>query len=199
VSNVEAEIKRANEFRDCAENLVLAKKQCPTGDRNNPLMAYWSLIFEFHRGISSLISLKLYGAAFALLRPVVEAFVRAHVVIMCTEEELKKLINDEYRTNLAIVGAQIDAAFGTDDFFETFLKSARKALHSYTHVGMLQLGRRFAGTDLTPNYSDDEIIEVIRIATSAVFIANNLVTKHLGLDEEWQKNTNLFAEWSQHP
>ena len=51
-SRVEDEIKRANEFGDRIEDLVIAKGQCPTGDRNTLLMAYWSLIFEFHRRVA---------------------------------------------------------------------------------------------------------------------------------------------------
>ena len=35
-------------------------------------MAYWSLAFEFHRAILSLIEQKFYGAAFPLLKLFVE-------------------------------------------------------------------------------------------------------------------------------
>lgn len=197
-SRVEQEIQRANRFGDEIENLVVAKGQCPTGDRNTLLIAYWSLAFDHHRGVLCLLSNKLFGSAFALVRPIVEAAVRAHVVIMGSEEDLLKLRNDEYRTNFARVGKEIDAAFGTDDFFENFLKGAKNALHSYTHAGLLQLGRRFSGTDLTPNYSEEEIIEVIRTTMSAAFLVTNLVTKHFGFEEEWRKCTELFGEWGKH-
>src|SRR6266478_8478122 len=134
---VAAEIKRANEVGDKIEELVVAKGQAPSGDRNTLLLAYWSLTFEFHRAILCLIDHKFYGAAFALVRPIVEDVVRAHVTLLCSEEALKQLHNDEYRTNLATVGKEIDAAFSTGDFFEKFLNQARKALHSYTHSGLL--------------------------------------------------------------
>jgi hypothetical protein len=196
---VAEEIKLANEFGDKIEDLVLAREQAPTGDRNTLLMAYWSLAFEFHRAILSLIDQKFYGAAFALVRPIIEAPVCAHVALMCSEEVLQRLHNDEYRTNLATVGAEIDAGFDLEGFFERFLNRARKALHSYTHAGLLQLGRRFKGTDLAANYREEEIIEVIRASTSAVFLVNNLMTKHFGFEEEWKKNTDLFDEWGKHP
>ncbi len=57
---------------------------------------------------------KFYGAAFALVRPTIEAVVRAHVVLMCSDEVSKQLRNDEYRTNLATVGMEIDAAFHSE-------------------------------------------------------------------------------------
>ncbi len=197
-NRVEEQIKTANEFGDRIEDLVIAKGECPTGDRNTPLMAYWSLVFDFHRGVLCLLSHKFFGSAFALVRPIVEAVVRTHVLIAGSEEDVRKLRNDEYRTNLNTDGQEIDTAFGTGDLFKNFLKRARKALHSYTHAGALQLGRRFSGTDLTPSYSEGEIIEVIRTSTSAVFMVNNLVTKHFGFEAEWEQNSKLFEEWGEH-
>ncbi len=33
------------------------------------------------------------------------------------------------------------------------------------------------------------------IATSAVFMVNNITLKHLGFEPEWKENNALFAEW----
>jgi predicted glycosyl hydrolase (DUF1957 family) len=38
------------------------------------------------------------------------------------------------------------------------------AMNSYTHGGMLQVGRRINGNIIEPKYDDDEIIEVLRSA-----------------------------------
>ena len=192
---LEKEIELASEFGSKVEELVVAKGQCPTGDRNTPLMAYWSLAFEFHKAILSLIANKFYGAAFALERPILEATVRAHLVTFVPDDILKKILDDEYRTNFGTVGKEIDDTFRLEGKFERFLTKAKDALHGYTHVGMHQLGRRFSGTDLVPNYSEEEITEVTRTSTSAVFMVNNTVTKYLGFEEEWKETTRLFGEW----
>jgi hypothetical protein len=52
---VDQEITRANAFGDKIENLIVARGECATGDRNTLLMAYWSLVFDFHRGVLSLL------------------------------------------------------------------------------------------------------------------------------------------------
>lgn len=195
---IEEEVKRANTFGDRIENFIVAKGQAPTGNRNTLLLAYWSLTFELHRAILSLISYGFCGAAFALVRPIIEATARAHVVLMCSEDDLKKIHADEYRTNLATIGKDIDAAFNTDQLFQNFLNGARKALHSFTHAGLLQLVRRFKGNKLIAHYEDGEIIEVIHTSTSAAFMVNNLVTKHFGFEDEWKKNTEMYAEWGKH-
>ena len=196
---ITSEIERANHFGDQIQDLVAAKRSAPTGDRNTLLMAYWSLAFELHRGILVLINHKFYGAAFALVRPIIETTVRAHITICGKAADLKKLHNDTYRTNLGRVGKEIDKAFQLGTFFQDFLKMARPALHSFTHAGLLQLGRRFKGTELVANYGEPEIIEVIRTSTSCVFMVNNLVTKHFGFEEEWNKCNSLFEEWGKHP
>lgn len=194
MSRVEDEIKRANEFGDKIQDLVVAKGQYQHEERNTLLMAYWSLIFEFHRSILCLVSHKFYGAAFALARPTIEAVVRAHVVIMGSEEDVKKLRDDEYITNFAKIGKKIDSHFQIDNLFEKFLRDAKSLLHSFTHVGKMQLDRRFSGRDLTPHFIEDEIVALIRVSCSAAFIANNLVTKCLGLEVEWAENSRLFQE-----
>jgi hypothetical protein len=192
---VEDAIKRANEFGDRIQDLVVARKECPTTDRNTLLMAYWSMVFEFHRAILCLIHNKFYGAAFALVRPILEAVIRAHVTIMGSDEDVQKLRNDEYRTNLATIGKEIDTAFRLEGLLERLLDQGRLALHSYTHAGTMQLGRRFKGTDLMPNYSEGSLIEVIQVSTSSAFMVNNLVTKYLDFEEEWQENSKLYERW----
>jgi len=117
---------------------------------------------------------------------------------MGSEEVVQEIRNDTYRTNLGTVGKEIDVFFGTNPFFQEFLALARKPLHSYTHAGLLQLGRRFAGGRLAPNYSEGEIVEAINLATSAIFMVNNIVMKHLGFNQEWERNTTLFFEWGKH-
>lgn len=193
------EVKISNEFVNKIEGLVLAKQQAPSGDRNTLLMAYWSLGFEIHRAILSLTDQKFYGAAFALVRPIIEATIRAHISLSGSDKVIKQLHDDTYQTNFGTVGKEIDTAFGLDGFFENLLKQNKNALHSYTHAGLMQLGRRFTGTDLAANYREDEIIEVIRASTSCVFMVNNLITKHFKWEDEWKQNTDMFVEWGKHP
>jgi hypothetical protein len=114
---------------------------------------------------------------------------------MGSDEDVQKLRSDEYRTNLATIGKEIDSFFHLQGLFEKLLDQGRTALHSYTHAGTMQLCRRFQGTDLTPNSSDGSLIEVIQVSTSSAFMVNNLATKYLGFEEEWTRNSSLYAQW----
>jgi len=96
---------------------------------------------------------------------------------MGSEDDLARIQKDECKVNFKEIGAEIDRAFGLEGLMEKFLNDVtRSGLHSYTHSGLLQLGRRFDGDDIKPNYSDGEIFEVIRVTTSAIFMDTSLVT-----------------------
>jgi hypothetical protein len=92
----------------------------------------------------------------------------------------------------------MDKEFGTGDLFTNFIGNAQIALHSFTHAGLSQIGRRFDGHDLKPSYDEVEIIEVIRVATSSAWMVTNLVTIHLGFTKEAIKAQELYVEWGKH-
>ena len=162
------------------------------------VQGYWALLFDFHRSVLSLIPKPLCGGAFALVRPCMEAIARAHVAVKGTAADIKSLQDDTYRTDFSTIGPWIDSTFGAGDLFKNLFDRARNALHSYTHAGISQLGRRYDDHNLKPSYRDGEIIEVIRVCTSAVWMVTILVTKHLGWGAEATKTGELFEEWGKH-
>jgi hypothetical protein len=195
---VQKELDSTRKFGEQLEALVVSKNY-PAGDRNALLLAYWELVSDFHRGIHALILSGFFASAFALVRPVVESAVRAHVALKGSEIDLQRLQTDDYRVNLEKIGPWIDAEFGLDGLMENFLnKRTREALHSYTHAGLLQLARRFDSGYVRPQYSDEEILEVLRVTTSAIFMLTNLVTKHFGFDDDWKRAGQMFEEWGKH-
>ena len=198
---VQEEIDRASEFGQRLEDLVVSKGSVTlgqAGDREKLLLAYWSLVFDYDKGILALMREKFHGGAFALLRPIIEAEVRAHIVLVGSDEDVTKIKNDTYHTDFKTIGAEIDNAFDLHGFFDRFLNGARGALHSFTHSGLSQLGRRFKGNDLEAHYDDEEIVEVIRTSSTAVFMVTNLVTKHFKFEDEGKKVEKLFLEWGKH-
>jgi hypothetical protein len=150
---------------------------------------------DYDKGILALMRQKFYGSAFALLRPTIEALVRAHLVLMGSEDDVKRIKDDTYAVNFKTIGAQIDAAFDLQGFFDRLLNGARGALHSFTHSGLSQLGRRFTGTDVQARYSDGEIVEVIHTSSTAAFMVTNLVAHHFKFEAEAKEIEKLFLKW----
>ncbi len=195
---VQEEIDRSSAFGQKLEDLIVKRGSVTlgqAGDRDRLLLAHWSLVVDYDKGILALMRHQFYGSAFALLRPVVEALVRAHVVLMGSDDDVNRIKNDTYNVNFKTIGAEIDAAFQLEGFFDKFLNGARGALHSFTHSGLSQLGRRFKGNDLQSDYGDGEIIEVVHTASTAVFMVTNLVAKHFKFQDEAKKIEELFLGW----
>lgn len=198
MQSVEVEIDRATTFCQQLEDLVVEKGSVTIGqdeDRDRLLLAHWALAFDLDKSILALMRHKFYGGAFALLRPLIEAQIRAHVVLMGSPKDVSQIKDDKYNVNFDAIGAEIDKNFGLKGYYERFLNGATGALHSFTHSGLSQLGRRFKGDDLVAHYDDEEIIEVIHTATTAVFFVNVLVTKRFKFEDEWKRTGELFEEW----
>jgi hypothetical protein len=194
---VNEEIDRSTVFGQQLEDMIVNKGALTFVDqgRDRLLLAFWSLAFDYDKSILNLLRAGFYGGAFALVRPTVEALIRAHVTLMGSDEDIAKIKADEYYVNFKTIGAQIDTAFALEGFFDRFLNGARGALHSFTHSGLSQLGRRYTGGDLQAQYDDGEIIEVIHVSTSAVYMITNLVTNRFKLVDEKAKVNDLFLEW----
>ncbi len=197
--NVPEEIDRVSRYGKQLEALLDGKELQLSGDRDALIVGYWSLLLDYHTAIVTLLPKELYGAAFALLRPIVEAWVRVHVAKMGADETMLQLKNDAYRVNFARVGEEIDKAFGLDFFAKSLNKAVREALHSYTHSGSFQIARRFDENSIKSRYSDGAILNVIEASTTAAFMATIVVTKHFGFEEEWHATTELFSEYNKRP
>jgi hypothetical protein len=198
--SVQDEIERATTFGQTLEDIIVNKGSITmAGDRDQLLIGFWALAMDYDKAILALLRQKFYGGAFALLRPLIEALVRAHIVLMGSNDDVNKIKADDYRTNFGTIGAQIDAAFNLEGFFDRLLNGAKGALHSFTHSGLSQLGRRFTGDDLQAHYRDGEIIEVIHTSSSAVSMVTNLVAHHFGFKDEAEEIGRLFADWGKPP
>jgi len=201
VVTIEDETNRAALVGQRLEDLVLNKVKdggfVIRTERDDLLLGYWSLIFDYGKGVVCLLHNKLYSAAFSLLRPTVEAMVRAHVVKMGSEEDVLKIRQDRYKVKYEKVGCQIDKAFGTKPLFDNYLKGAQPFLHSLTHSGKAQLSSRFDGNTIAASFTDLQIEGLLGNSVSAVFLATVLITRHYDFDEQRQEAERIWAEYCQ--
>jgi hypothetical protein len=126
---------------------------------------------EHHEALVLLTRSSLTGSAFALVRSVVEGLVRGVWFTACaTQAQVMRFrTEDKIDPTFGEMSDAIDATCGID-FFHDFKDRSWKALNSYTHTGILQIGRRFTGHDLVPSYKDGEITEMIRVSTTCILL-----------------------------
>jgi hypothetical protein len=197
--NVKTEIDRVSRYGQQLEQLFAQREFRISGDRDMLIVGYWSLLLDYHVAVVTLLAKELYGAAFALMRPIVEAWVRVHVVKMGSDAVMRQIKNDKYKVSFDRVGKEIDKAFGLEFFEKSLSKAVRDALHSYTHSGGFQIARRFDENMMKSRYSDGAILNVIEASTTAVFMATIVVAKHFGFEEEWRATSELFSEYNKRP
>ena len=126
------------------------------------------MALEHQKAIVLLVANKLYGSAFSLARLIFEAYVRGVWLQMCASEtEIKKFKKDELEKNFNILINEIERC---DGFNEGILSAAKAtnwlSMNSFTHSGFLQVVRRNKEDSLEPNYTDEEIIELVNIANA---------------------------------
>lgn len=197
--DIEGEIKRAAILGMRLEHLVYNKAKdgkLIVADKDADLiMGYWSLIFDLCKGPGCLLLNKFYSPAFALLRPIMEALVRACVVLVGTPEEVARIRQDEFRTNFKTDGARIDKALGTGTLLEDYLKDSRNLLHSLTHAGTAQLGMRFDGNEIGSKVSDGQILSLLGACSNTTFLVTILVAKHFKMEDIAQAANDLYLEY----
>lgn len=152
----------------------------------------FDLVIEHHVAIVHLGLARMYGSAFALLRAAMEALVRGAWLQRCaTPEQLNAFITKEDLPSP--FGALIDELEAHSDFSDKMLSqlkhSSWKGMNSYTHGGMLQVGRRFKGDMIEPNFGPEEVIEVLKASGTFALLALRQIA-HLANDDALPKAIN---------
>lgn len=147
------------------------------------------LCIEHHAGIVQMVTMKMYGSSYALLRPQFEALVRAlWLNLFATDDQLRLFVE---RDALPKVGVMLSAIEGHPDFESSVLawlgRDGWNSMCGYTHGGMHQLARRADGANIEPQYAPNEIVEVIKAAGTFALIALlqiARIAKNAGLAKE---------------
>jgi hypothetical protein len=155
------------------------------------------LALEHHVGIVHLVSGRINGPAFALIRTEFEAFVRAVWLQLCaTPQELEAFVEkDALPLNF---GQMIDTVETHKDFEDKVLSGLKKntwdAMNGYTHGGMHQVARRIKEDSIEPNYEPEEVIEVLKASGFLALMALLQIARLAGkVDLEKEVSTRLSS------
>lgn len=140
---------------------------------------------EHHQAILLLVARSLFGSAFALVRLLFEAYVRGIWLHRCASDSDLELFRIGKLDKK--FGTLIEEIEGIDGFDEGVLSHAKlkswSAMNSYTHTGFMQIVRRNTASAIEPNYTEDEILEVLNFA-NAIGLLSALEISHLSRSKE---------------
>lgn len=155
------------EYKNAAHSCWLLTQELavPNDDRSRLSLALLQLAQEHHANIVLLLEHRQYGSAFALVRPLYEAFVRGVWAARIATDNDLVLYQDDQQFGLKQLAAKVakQTQFeGTN--FEQIVGRTLNAMHSYTHNGYLASVRRLSSDAIEPAYEMAEIREVLGFA-----------------------------------
>jgi hypothetical protein len=163
-------------------------------------LAYWTILFEYHSGLLTLVRTQNPTSAFALLRVFEEAFLKLFLVMYGTDKQVQAIWEGTYSTDFAAVGAQIDEWLGKEPLFGPKLKGQIKTLHGFTHSGFEQLVRQLTklpdgSSDVAPNYTDEDVRQLVVETMPIIFLAGVFTTEFLNFPDEHKAAVEMFNDF----
>jgi len=137
------------------------------------------MVLEHQQAIVLLISQRLCGSATALVRPSFESYVRGVWLFECaTEDALTEFQDDKFGQALSAIIADIEKlpAFQSG-VLAAIKKESWGSMCSYAHSGFLQVTRRNKEGSIEPNYTDEELIEVIKFIDGIALLATMEISR----------------------
>lgn len=118
------------------------------------------------QAIVVLLQSRLYGSAFALLRPLIETSLRGAWAYHCDNDSA--VAEAVQKDQLPMMMDAVTRLETLDAFscgaLSRILAQIKKALHSYTHGGTVQIANHLKTDAIEPSFSDAEIEEAMSIA-----------------------------------
>jgi hypothetical protein len=168
--SIEHIIAQRNDIVARSEALFAEKTFVIRTNRDDASLRYLLLIFEHHRGIIMLAP-GCRSPAFSLIRPITEAFNRLRVAMYGNDKQFQRLRDGTYRTEYKTEGGLIDEVSGFAPLFGPLFGKIKDSLHGFTHAGTEHLMRMTDGKNIGPNYSDQDLGDLLHYVTLLTLFA----------------------------
>lgn len=135
-----------------------------TSDRARLSAALLDQVNEHHKAFRLLLNNGLCGSSLALVRVIFETMIRGVWIYRCaSDKEVERFKVDKIKSLNELI-AEIELFNEIKDGGLSLLKSnIYSQLCSYTHGGYLQAVRRISLDEISPAYSEEEMLEALRL------------------------------------
>ena len=176
---------------------ILARHGYPDDLRTVMVVGFISQMIEHHAAMLLLCRNGLLGSAFALGRSIVESMYRGMWINFCaTDAQLAEFNRDDrFPVKMPQMAREIDVKYRADGFFEDLLNRSWAALCSYTHTGLLQLGRRFTQHKVESAYTDQEVVEITTTATTCILLLTGKFMAVQGHDDDCREAEGVIGTY----
>ena len=125
------------------------------------------LAMEYQKAIVLLVSDCLYGAAFCLMRPIYESYVRGIWLHKCaTPQELSNYSKDKVPHFSELLRSVETLDSHKDGILSKAKQNGWISMNSFVHAGYQQVVHRQTESSIEPNYDDSQIKQLINFANA---------------------------------
>lgn len=144
-------------------------------DRNNLSAALYDVSLDHASAITDLLDRErpIFSSSYALMRPMFECFVRAAWLRHCASDlQIQSIIKkDRFPLSLSDMVESIEKETEWESALKTFMETAIKNMHSYTHGGMQLVSRRIKDGILEHVFDQKEIDDIIKRVVLLAFVS----------------------------
>jgi hypothetical protein len=146
--------------------LQVHERELPASNRVRAAASCLGIAQEHHHAIVLLLERTLYASAFALMRVEFEAYVRGVWLMLCaTDDKVGRFLNGDEPPKIDALLSELEATPGFAEKVLSGLKQKHwRAMCGYTHTGGIHVQRWNTPDGVEPNYSIDEVREVLYFA-----------------------------------
>ena len=141
--------------------------------RHRSAGACFSIAQDHHLAITILVEAEIYSSAFALVRPLFEAYVRGLWLAHCaTDEQLLGFSAGKEPPRMSTLLAAVESTEAFEDGQLSNIKGQSwGAMCAYTHTGSLQVQRWNTETAIEQNFPPEELAEVLNFSGSFALLS----------------------------
>jgi hypothetical protein len=175
-------IEKSKRWMEAAATLTNGL-QFDTTPRRRLSVTLHHLSIEHHSAIHTLVDLHVWGSAFALLRPQLEAYVRGMWYGACaSDQEVSDFFQDAEPPPFRKLVEQLEAAGAVDSTLMRIHQKSWKELCGLTHGGMAQVRNRNTRDDIVSRYELKDVAGLV--GGSAVLVLSACAGISRVLDDE---------------
>jgi hypothetical protein len=157
----------------------------------------FDIAHDHAKAIVILLEAPIYASAYALVRPLIESFVRAAWIQHCaSDDDIKDIVKkDDFPLSFGKMLNAVEEKRGWEKTLTQLKKSAWKSMHSYTHGGMQLISRRFKDANVEHNIDKEEIIGILQLVNLIAFLSlNEMIGMSIGYEKEQNILNDLFED-----
>lgn len=145
----------------------------PSNNRTRAAGSCFAIAQDHHHAIVLLIENKLFASAFSLVRVAFEAYVRGEWLSFCASDSLiQGFLKGKEPPKIDCLLSELELIESFNEKILSKIKqSSWKTMCAYTHTGGIHIQRWNTQDGIEPNYSRDEIIEVLRFSETVGSLA----------------------------